>query len=176
MLPCELYSNVVKRQRTFEWAEPTPFRHRGENKSGLELLQLAITGEFPPPPMAMLMDIRLTEVTKGRAVFTGTPQEFHYNPLGTVHGGFAATLLDSALGCAVHTTLKPGLAYTTVELKVNYVRPMFAKTGLVTCEGRTISVGSRIATSEARLTGADGRLYAHGTATCLIFPIAGERA
>jgi uncharacterized protein (TIGR00369 family) len=93
-----------------------------------------------------------------------------------VHGGLAATLLDSALSCAVHTTLRPGLGYTTVELKVNFARPMLATTGLITCEGRTINVGSRIATSEARLTGADGKLYAHGTATCLIFPIAGERA
>jgi len=164
------------RTRSFDWEEATAFWHRAQGKSGIELLRMAIAGELPPPPMAMLMDIRLTEIEKGRAVFTGTPQEFHYNPLGTVHGGLAATLLDSALSCAVHTTLRPGLGYTTVELKVNFARPMLATTGLITCEGRTINVGSRIATSEARLTGADGKLYAHGTATCLIFPIAGERA
>jgi uncharacterized protein (TIGR00369 family) len=105
------------------------------------------------------------------AVFSGAPSEFHYNPIGVVHGGFAATLLDSALGCSVHTTLKPGFAYTTIELKVNYVRPLRMTTGIVSSEGEVIHVGSRIATAEARLTDAAGKLYAHGSTTCLIFPI-----
>ncbi len=144
--------------------------------SGLDYLRHALGEGMRPAPIGQLMDFHPVRFEHGLAVFEGTPAEFHYNPLGTVHGGFAATLLDSALGCAVHTTLKPGLAYTTVELKVNYVRPMTAKTGRVTCEGRTISVGSRIATAEAKLTGADGKLYAHGTATCLVFPMAGERS
>jgi uncharacterized protein (TIGR00369 family) len=164
------------RSRTVTWSEPVPDLRAFAAMSGLDYLRHLLSDGTLAPPIGVLMDFRLTRVEHGLAVFAATPAEFHYNPLGTVHGGFAATLLDSALGCAVHTTLKPGLAYTTVELKVNYVRPMFATTGLVTCEGRTISVGSRIATSEARLTGADGKLYAHGTATCLIFPIAGERA
>ena len=106
----------MSRQRLVTWDDPTPFWHRADGKSGLELLQRAIDGEFPPPPMAMLMDIRLIEVAKGRAVFRGTPQEFHYNPLGSVHGGFGATLLDSAMGCAVHSTLDERHGYTTPEI------------------------------------------------------------
>ncbi len=165
-----------KRTRTVTWSEPVPDLREFATMSGLDYLRHALRDGARVPPIGVLLDFHPTRFEHGLAVFEATPAEFHYNPLGTVHGGFAATLLDSALGCAVHTTLKPGLAYTTVELKVNYVRPMSATTGLVTCEGRTISVGSRIATSEARLTGADGKLYAHGTATCLIFPIAGERS
>ena len=164
------------RSRTITWNEPVPDLREFAAMSGLEYLRQVMGSATRTPPIGATLDFRPVRFEHGLAVIEATPAEFHYTPLGTVHGGFAATLLDSALGCAVHTTLKPGLAYTTVELKVNYVRPMFANTGLVTCEGRTISVGSRIATSEARLTGADGKLYAHGTATCLIFPIAGERA
>ena len=106
------------------------------------------------------------------AVFAGTPAEYHYNPIGVVHGGFAATLFDSALGCAVHTTLKPGFAYTTVELKVNYVRPLLMSTGPVEAEGKIIHVGARLATAEARVTDSTGKLYAHGSTTCMIFPVA----
>jgi uncharacterized protein (TIGR00369 family) len=159
---------VTQRQRTFSWEEPTPFRHRGEGKPGLELLQLAVAGHFPPPPMAMLMDIRLTEIVKGRAVFTGTPQEFHYNPLGTVHGGYGATLLDSAMGCAIHTLVPMGQAYTTLEFKINCVRPLTDRTGPVRAEGRVVASGRRTATSEARLVDAAGKLYSHGTTTCMI--------
>jgi uncharacterized protein (TIGR00369 family) len=164
------------RSRTIAWSEPVVDLGEFAQLSGLDYLRHALGDGRRVPPIGVLMDFHAVRFEHGLAVFEATPAEFHYNPLGTVHGGFAATLLDSALGCAVHTTLKPGFAYTTVELKVNYVRPMSARTGRVTCEGRTISVGARIATSEARLTGADGKLYAHGTATCLIFPIAGERA
>ena len=168
--------NPPSRSRTITWNEPVLDLGEFRAMSGLDYLRHALGEGKRPPPIGQLMDFRPVRFEHGLAVFQAMPAEFHYNPLGTVHGGFAATLLDSALGCAVHTTLKPGLAYTTVELKVNYVRPMTAKTGLVTCEGRTISVGSRIATSEAKLTGADGKLYAHGTATCLIFPLADERS
>ena len=168
VVPCELYSYGVKRQRTFEWEEPTPFRHRGEGKSGLEVLQLAIDGEFPPPPMAMLMDIRLREVGKGRAVFTGTPQEFHYNPLGTVHGGFAATLLDSAMGCAVHSTLDAGDIYTTLEIKVNFMRPLTHETGLVRGIGTVINSTRTTAVADGRIEDASGKLYAYATTTCVI--------
>jgi uncharacterized protein (TIGR00369 family) len=165
-----------KRTRTVTWSEPVTDLTAFATMSGLDYLRHALRDGARVPPIGVLLDFRPVRFEHGLAVFEAMPAEFHYNPLGTVHGGFAATLLDSALGCAVHTTLKPGLAYTTVELKVNYVRPMHATTGLVTCEGRTISVGARIATSEARLSGADGKLYAHGTATCLIFPIAGAHA
>ena len=113
----------------------------------------------------------LLEVERGRVVFGYEPVFQHYNPLGSVHGGIAATLLDSVMGCCIHTTLKAGTGYTTVEIKVNYVRAMTDKTGLVRAEGKVINIGSRIATSEGRLVDASGKLFAHGTTTCLIFPI-----
>ena len=164
------------RSRTITWSEPVSGLREFATMSGLDYLRHVMLDRAREAPIGATLGFRLVRFEHGLAVFEATPAEFHYNPLGTVHGGLAATLLDSALSCAVHTTLRPGLGYTTVELKVNFARPMLATTGLITCEGRTINVGSRIATSEARLTGADGKLYAHGTATCLIFPIAGERA
>jgi uncharacterized protein (TIGR00369 family) len=115
---------------------------------------------------------RPSRIGPGVAVFAGTPAEYHYNPIGVVHGGFAATLLDSALGCAIHTTLKSGFAYTTVELKVNYVRPLLMSTGPVEAEGKIIHVGARLATAEARVTDSTGKLYAHGSTTCMIFRVA----
>lgn len=117
------------------------------------------------------MGIRPVRYEYGLAIFEGVPAEYHYNAVGRVQGGFAATILDCALGCSVHTTLDPEYGSTTVELKVNYVRPLSAATGRVTSTGRIINVGSRIATAEARLTGTDGKLYGHATTTCLIFPI-----
>jgi uncharacterized protein (TIGR00369 family) len=158
----------VTRERTFTWEEPTPFRHRVEGKSGLELLQRAVAGEFPPPPMAMLMDIRLTEVDRGFAVFTGTPQEFHYNPLGTVHGGYGATLLDSAMGCAVHSTLGPGDLYTTLEFKINFIRALTHETGEVRGIAKIVSETRTTAIAEGRIEDADGKLYAFATTTCVV--------
>ena len=158
----------MDRKRTFEWDDPTPFWDKVEGKSGLELLQLAIAGEFPPPPMAMLMDIRLTEIIKGRAIFTGTPQEFHYNPLGSVHGGYGATLLDSAMGCAVHSTLGAGDIYTTLELKINYIRALTHETGPVRGIGTVISETRTTAIAEGRVEDASGKLYAFATSTCVI--------
>ena len=158
----------MDRKRTFEWDDPTPFWHKVEGKSGLELLQLAIAGEFSPPPMAMLMDIRLTEIIKGRAIFTGTPQEFHYNPLGSVHGGYGATLLDSAMGCAVHSTLGAGDIYTTLELKINYIRALTHETGPVRGIGTVISETRTTAIAEGRVEDASGKLYAFATSTCVI--------
>ena len=158
----------MSRQRLVTWDDPTPFWHRAEGKSGLELLQRAIAGEFPPPPMAMLMDIRLTEVEKGRAVFTGTPQEFHYNPLGSVHGGYGATLLDSAMGCAVHSTLGPGDIYTTLEFKINFLRALTHETGPVRAIGTVINETRTTALAEGRIEDAAGKLYAFATTTCAI--------
>jgi uncharacterized protein (TIGR00369 family) len=156
------------RQRTFSWEEATPFRDRAQGMSGLELLQRAIAGDFPPPPMAMLMDIRLTEIEKGRAVFTGTPQEFHYNPLGSVHGGYGATLLDSAMGCAVHSTLDPGDIYTTLEFKINFLRALTHETGLVRGIGLVINETRTTALAEGRIEDGEGKLYAFATTTCVI--------
>jgi uncharacterized protein (TIGR00369 family) len=138
---------------------------------GLDLFKGLMEGRFPAPPIAKVLGFQVAEVEQGRVVFTYTPVFDHYNPLGTVHGGVAATLLDSVMGCCVHTTLKAGIGYTTVEIKVNYVRAMTDKTGPVRVEGKVINVGSRIATAEGRLHDKEGRLLAHGTTTCLIFPI-----
>ena len=138
---------------------------------GLDLFKGLMEGRLPAPPIARVLGFELAEVERGRVVFTYTPVFDHYNPLGTVHGGVAATLLDSVMGCCVHTTLKAGIGYTTVEIKVNYVRAMTDKTGPVRVEGKVINVGSRIATAEGRLHDREGRLLAHGTTTCLIFPI-----
>jgi uncharacterized protein (TIGR00369 family) len=138
---------------------------------GLSLFKGLMEGRFPAPPIARVLGFEVAEVERGRVVFTYTPVFDHYNPLGTVHGGVAATLLDSVMGCCVHTTLEAGVGYTTVEIKVNYVRAMTDKTGPVRVEGKVINVGSRIATAEGRLHDKEGRLLAHGTTTCLIFPI-----
>ncbi len=138
---------------------------------GLDLFKGLMEGRFPAPPIAKVLGFQVAEVERSRVVFTYTPVFDHYNPLGTVHGGVAATLLDSVMGCCVHTTLKAGIGYTTVEIKVNYVRAMTDKTGPVRVEGKVINVGSRIATAEGRLHDNEGRLLAHGTTTCLIFPI-----
>lgn len=136
--------------------------------SGLEVLRLVINGELPQPPMAHLMAIQLVTVEHGKAVFTGTPAEFHYNPLGTVHGGFGATLLDSATGCAVHSTLNAGDQYTTLELKVNFLRPLTHATGEVRGIGTVIHAGRTTALAEGRIEDAGGKLYAFATSTCLI--------
>ncbi len=157
------------RSRTVTWDPPVRDLVELASLSGLEYLRRGL-GNFRAP-IGATMDFRPVRFDEGVAVFEGMPAEFHYNPIGSVHGGFAATLLDSALGCSVHTTLKPGFGYTTVELKVNYVRPLKLSTGRVTAEGKVIHVGGRIATAEARLIDADGKLYAHGTTTCLIFPL-----
>lgn len=136
--------------------------------SGLMLLQGIIEGRFPAPPMAELLGFALASVAPGEAVFHGTPDRRHYNPLGTVHGGYAATLLDSALGCAVHSTLEPGEIYTTMEFKVHLVRAMTEESGQVLAKGAVVHRGRKSATAEAKLVGGSGRLYAHGTTTCMI--------
>ncbi len=136
--------------------------------SGLDVLRQVIGGQLPQPPMAHLMDIRLVEVANGRTVFESTPGEFHYNPLGTVHGGFGATLLDSAMGCAVHSTLEAGDAYTTLELKINFLRPLTHATGLVRGIGTIVHAGRTTALAEGRIEDAGGKLYAFATSTCLI--------
>jgi uncharacterized protein (TIGR00369 family) len=136
--------------------------------SGLEQLQSMIEGKSPAPPIAAPLSFRLTEASAGLAVFVGEPKAEFLNPLGSVHGGWVSTLLDSAMACAVHSLLKPGQIYTTVEMKVNFVRPVLPTSGPLRCEGSIIHFGSRIATSQGHLTDAKGKLYAHGTETCLV--------
>jgi uncharacterized protein (TIGR00369 family) len=148
--------------------DPLALAARGRELSGMDYIRLIFDGELPPPPIAELMGFRGVEFEHGRAVFEMTPGPQHYNPIGSVHGGVALTLLDSAMGCAVHTTLEAGVGYTTLEVKTNFVRPMTADTGLIRCEGTVLHGGSRVATAEGRLTDASGRLLAHGSTTCLI--------
>lgn len=137
--------------------------------SGLELMQEMLAGNLPPPPISHMMQFTLAEVAKGRAVFQCTPSREHYNPIGSVHGGLAGTLLDSCMGCAVHTTLDKGFGYTTLEYRVHLVRAMTDKTGPVRAEGAVVHAGRQVATAEGRIVDATGKLYAHGTTTCLIF-------
>jgi uncharacterized protein (TIGR00369 family) len=157
------------RTRTFSWHDPAQSARLGRTMSGLEYLRAMQAGEIPAAPIAVLIGMRIVEVSEGRVVFAVEPAEYHYNPLGSVHGGLAATLLDSALGCCVHSTLPAGTSYATLEIKVNYLRPMTSETGTVFSEGKVIHSGGRIATAEGRLTDAAGMLYAHGTTTCIIF-------
>jgi uncharacterized protein (TIGR00369 family) len=143
--------------------------------SGLELMRGLMEGRFPPPPIGALFSLLPREVAEGVVVFEAVPERRHYNPIGSVHGGFAATVLDSCMGCAVHSTLPAGTGYTTVDLQVSYVKAITDATGPVTARGEVISTGRRIATAQGRLTDASGRLLAHGTTTCLVFPV-GEAA
>lgn len=138
-------------------------------RSGMEIFEAIFAGELPPAPIADTLDFVPIHMEPGAAVFQGRPHRRHYNPLGTVHGGWFATLLDSAVGCAVHSTLPAGKGYTTLELKVNMVRPLNSQVPLVRAEGRVIHAGRQVATAEGRIVGPDGKLYAHATTTCLIF-------
>lgn len=160
-----------ERTRTYSWDDPMASAAKAMSMSGLDYLNAMIAGEIPPPPIAQTLNFQLAEVREGYALFTGEPAEFHYNPIGVVHGGLAATLLDSALGCAVQTMLDAGIGYTTLQLNVNLVRAIRMDTGLLRCEGQVVHSGRQMATAEATLKDEDGNLYAHGTTTCLVFPL-----
>ncbi|HEX6959373.1 MAG TPA: PaaI family thioesterase [Ferrovibrio sp.] len=139
--------------------------------SGFELFQRMLAGELPGAPIAELMNMWVHEAEPGRVVFAGRPERKHYNPIGSVHGGYAGTLLDSCMSCAVQSMLPKGMGYTTLEYKVSLVRAITDGVGAVYAEGKAIQVGSRIGTAEGRIVDANGKLYATGTTTCLIFPI-----
>jgi uncharacterized protein (TIGR00369 family) len=157
-----------ERTLTTSWEDPRRLAEAGHGMSGFEFLQKIVLGELPRPPIAALMDFQIIELEEGRAVFAVNPAEYHYNPIGVVHGGLAATLLDSAMGCAVHSMLPAGAGYTTLELKVNFIRAMTSETGRVRGEGKLIHLGGRTATAEGRVIDESGKLYAHATTTCLI--------
>lgn len=152
-------------ERTFGVLDATTLT----SMAGVDFLRGWIEGRYPAPPIGKLMNGGLVEAEVGRAVFEGSPGADHYNPIGSVHGGYAATLLDSCMGCAVHSVLKAGHAYTTLEIKVNYTRGMTDRTGVVRAEGKVISVGKHIGLAEGRLTDSQGRLLAWGSTTCMIF-------
>src|SRR5437868_3955210 len=154
-------THETSRTRTITWEDLSSGAKLGQTMSGLEYLRAIQAGKVPPPPIAVLMGMWIEALSEGHVVFAAEPSEYHYNPIGTVHGGLAATLLDSALGCAIHSTLPAGTGYTTLELKVNYLRPLTVDTGRVRCEARVIHVGGRVATAEARLLDESDRLYGH---------------
>lgn len=139
--------------------------------SGMELLTGIIAGRHPPAPIGDALNFLLLEVSDGTATFIGNPLAAHYNPIGSIHGGWAATLLDSCMACAIQTGVPAGRAYTTAEIKVNMVRPISHETGPLKAIGTVIHPGRQVATSEGRIVGPDGKLYAHGTTTCVIFPV-----
>lgn len=142
--------------------------------SGMDFLEKLRNGEFPRPPFSETMDMILTELAPGVAVFTATPDLKFYNAIGCIHGGYISTMLDSAMACAIQTKLAPGTAFTTLELKVNFIRPVLVTTGPVHAKGKLIHCGKTIATSEGKLYDAHGKLYAFGTTTCALMPLKGD--
>jgi uncharacterized protein (TIGR00369 family) len=169
-------SEASARARSFTWKDPRRIAAEARGKTGLELLRWLIAE--PHVPSAECLDFALVAADEGRAAFELTPAEFHANPMGAVHGGILATLCDSAAGAAVHSTLPVGASYTTLEIKVSFLRPVTIETGRVRCEGTLISRGSRIAVAQAHLRDAAGKLCAHATSTCMIFegaPESGQR-
>jgi uncharacterized protein (TIGR00369 family) len=159
----------ANRTRTASWQDPMITADALRQMSGLEFLHAMMRGELPPPPISQILGFALVEASEGRAVFATQPAEFHYNPIGVVHGGLAATLLDSAMACAIQTMLPAGVGYTSLDISVNYIRAITRETGSLRCEAEIIHVGKRTGTSQGRLVDVDGRLYAHGTTTCIIF-------
>jgi uncharacterized protein (TIGR00369 family) len=161
-------TEAALRERTFTWGDPLRGARAAHTMTGMQYLRAMMAGEYPPPPIAHTLGFTLAEVGDGRAVFTLEPAEFHYNPIGMVHGGVAATLLDSAMGCAVHTQLPAGVGYTTLEMKINLLRAVTSDTGPMACEGKVLHLGRTTALAEAKLTDTAGRLLAHATSTCLL--------
>ena len=163
------HATDLTRRRELVWQDPMPSAAKGAELAGLDYMRALIAGEIPPPPIAVTMNFTPVEVTDGHAVFEGQPGEERYNPIGVVHGGYASTLLDSALGCAVHTTLPAGSGYTTLTLEVKMVRPITRDTGAVRAVADVIHRGRRQRTAEAKLFAVEGeKLLAHGTTTCMI--------
>jgi uncharacterized protein (TIGR00369 family) len=161
---------VSSRTRTITWEDPLAALQNAAGMSGLEFIQALFAGRLPAPPITATMGFTGAEAEEGKVTFFGEAGEHLYNPIGVVHGGFAMTILDSAMGCAVHTTLSVGEAYTTLETKVNFVRPITLDTGRLRCDGTIVHRGGTVATAEGRLVAeGTGKLLAHGTSTCLVF-------
>jgi len=162
-------SNTTPKDRTrlITWEDPTISVNAAQTMSGFDILKAIAAGSLPPPPIAILMNMDLAEVEEGRVIFTVDPAEYHYNPVGAVHGGLAATLVDSAMTCAIYSVAPIGMNYTTIELHVNYIRPITVDTGHIRCIGEVIHLGRRVATAEAKILDTSDKLYAHATTTCL---------
>jgi uncharacterized protein (TIGR00369 family) len=159
------------RERSVTWTDPHITAEASRSMAGLDLLRGMLDGVVPAPPITALVGLALTEVEPGRVVMRLTPGEYHYNPIGTVHGGILATLLDSVMGCAVHSTLPKGRGYTSLEIKVNYVRAVTNESGELAAEGKIVHGGRRSAVAEAKVVDAKGRLCATASTTCLVFDL-----
>ncbi|MDR6970287.1 PaaI family thioesterase [Leifsonia shinshuensis] len=168
-----MQEDLTERTRTVVWEDPAPGVAVMPTMSGLDYLRAMIRGELPSPPIAELMRMTLVTAEPGTATFVCDPDESHYNPIGTVHGGLMCTLLDSALGCAVQTTLPQGQAYTSIEIKVNYLRPVYAHTGQLTCTATVTKPGNRVAFADGVITDGSGKTVATATGSLLVFPIGG---
>jgi uncharacterized protein (TIGR00369 family) len=166
---CPAAPEAPARTRTIAWEDPLVSARAGASLSGIDYLRAIAQRKLPPPPIALLLGFDIEEVADGRVVFTAETGEHQYNPIGVVHGGLAATLLDSAMGCAVHSRLPPGRGYTTLEIKVNYVRAVKRESGPLRAIGTVVHLGGTTATAEARLLDGAGRLVAHATTTCMLF-------
>ena len=167
-------TNEASRERTYTWEDPMLSAECARTMSGIDYLKGFLDGRFPMAPIAKTLDFTIADADEGRAVFTCTPSEFHYNPIGVVHGGLISTLLDSALGCAIQSMLPAGTMYTTIELHVNMVRPLTHDTGEIRCEANVVHISRRMGTAEAKVIDLNGKLYGHGTTTCMIFSPDGE--
>lgn len=159
----------LDRRLVVSWEDPAATAAQAQDTDGIDFLQAIAEGRVPPPPIAQLLGMTVEKVAVGQVTFGLATGEHLYNPIGSVHGGVFCTLLDSAMGCAVHSTLRAGQGYTTLELKVNLVRRLTVEVPTVTATGRVLTSGRRVATAEGHLTGPDGTLFAHATTTCLIF-------
>jgi uncharacterized protein (TIGR00369 family) len=160
---------TATRERTYTWEDPMRTAAAAAEVDGLTFIRMLAAGEVPAAPIAHTLEMAVDEVEEGRVVFSFEPAEFHFNPIGSVHGGVYATLLDSACGCAVHTALPAGARYTSLDLTVKFLRALGAGSGRVRCEGRVVHMGGRTALAEARLLDAKDRLVAHATSSCMIF-------
>lgn len=158
----------MERTRSFTWEDPKIGAEKARKMSGLEYLNAMDSGEIPPPPIIKTMDLTLDKIEKGRISFGFMPEEFHYNPIGTVHGGVIATILDSAMGCTIHSVLEEGIGYTTLELKINYLKAVTVDSGKLTAVGKIIHAGKSTALVEAQLVDENGNVYAHAVSTCMI--------
>ncbi|UKT65569.1 PaaI family thioesterase [Pedobacter mucosus] len=158
----------MKRERTFSWENPMEGAKEAIHMSGMEYLQAMSDHKFPLPPFLYTLDFTVTKVKSGNIVFEFVPQEFHYNPIGTVHGGVITSILDSAMGCSVHSLLPVGKGYTTLELKINFLKAVTIKTGKLKTLSKVINLGGRTALVEAQLIDENNIIYAHALSTCLI--------
>ncbi|BCW90411.1 hypothetical protein sos41_35800 [Alphaproteobacteria bacterium SO-S41] len=168
--------SAVERTRTYSWIAPGELSDAARNMTGLEFISRSLAGADRPAPIGATIDMRTVSVKEGEVVFSLVPQEFHYNPLGTVHGGILSTLLDSAAGCAVHTTLAKAQGWTSLTLEVKFIRAATAATGRLLCTGKVVNRGRQIATAEAEIRDEAGKLYATATTTCMIFAAPGAEA